>query len=67
VLSGDLLDRFGQVSDGRQDRGRAHPVAIVLTLCAAAVVAGMASFTAIAAGPPTCRLRCWPHSINAGA
>jgi hypothetical protein len=44
----DLLQRFAQVSDGRRDQGRIHPVAVVLTLCAAAVVAGMASFTAIA-------------------
>ena len=33
---------------GRRDQGRVHPVAVVLALCAAAVVAGMASFTAIA-------------------
>jgi predicted transposase YbfD/YdcC len=44
----DLLQRFARVSDGRRDQGRVHPVAVVLTLCAAAVVAGMASFTAIA-------------------
>jgi len=44
----DLLQRFARVSDGRRDQGRIHPVAVVLTLCAAAVVAGMASFTAIA-------------------
>lgn len=44
----DLLHRFAMVSDGRQDQGRVHPVAVVLALCAAAVVAGMASFTAIA-------------------
>jgi predicted transposase YbfD/YdcC len=44
----DLLVRFAEVSDGRCDQGRVHPVAVVLALCAAAVVAGMASFTAIA-------------------
>jgi predicted transposase YbfD/YdcC len=44
----ELLRRFARVSDGRRDQGRVHPVAVVLTLCAAAVVAGMASFTAIA-------------------
>jgi predicted transposase YbfD/YdcC len=44
----ELLVRFGEVSDGRSDQGRVHPVAVVLTLCAAAVVAGMGSFTAIA-------------------
>jgi len=32
----------------RSDQGRDHPVAVVLTLCAAAVLAGMRSFTAIA-------------------
>jgi len=47
-VCGDLLQRFAQVSDGRRDQGRIHPVAVVLALCAAAVVAGMASFTAIA-------------------
>ena len=44
----DLVQRFAVVSDGRRDQGRVHPVAVVLALCAAAVVAGMASFTAIA-------------------
>jgi len=47
-MCADLLQRFGRVSDGRRDQGRVHPVAVVLALCAAAVVAGMASFTAIA-------------------
>jgi predicted transposase YbfD/YdcC len=44
----DLLDRFVAVSDGRSQQAREHPVAAVLTLAAAAVVAGMQSFTAIA-------------------
>lgn len=48
ALVPDLLQRFAAVSDGRCDQGRIHPVAAVLTLCAAAVVAGMSSFTAIA-------------------
>ena len=48
VQGPDLLRRFAQVSDGRSDQGRDHPVAVVLTLCAAAVLAGMRSFTAIA-------------------
>jgi len=47
-LGSDLLKRFAHVSDGRSDQGRVHPVAVVLVLCAAAVVAGMCSFTAIA-------------------
>ena len=42
------MKRFAAVSDGRSDQGRDHPVAAVLTLCAAAVLAGMRSFTAIA-------------------
>ena len=44
----DLLRRFAGLSDGRSEQGRDHPVAVVLTLCAAAVLAGMRSFTAIA-------------------
>lgn len=48
VACADLLQRFAAVSDGRRDQGRVHPVAVVLALCAAAVVAGMCSFTAIA-------------------
>lgn len=48
VMCPDLLLRFAAVSDGRGDQGRVHPVAVVLALCAAAVVAGMGSFTAIA-------------------
>src|SRR3954452_4584344 len=47
-VGADLLQRFARESDGRRDQGRVHPVAVVLALCAAAVVAGMASFTAIA-------------------
>jgi DDE family transposase len=48
VMCPDLLQRFAEVSDGRSEQGRVHPVAVVLALCAAAVVAGMTSFTAIA-------------------
>ena len=44
----ELLRRFAAVSDGRSEQGRDHPVAVVLTLCAAAVLGGMRSFTAIA-------------------
>jgi predicted transposase YbfD/YdcC len=44
----DLLDRFMVVSDGRSQQAREHPVAAALTLAAAAVLAGMRSFTAIA-------------------
>ena len=44
----DLLQRFVGVSDGRTDQGRDHPVAVVLVWCAAAVLGGMGSFTAIA-------------------
>ena len=44
----DLLELLGGVDDGRRGRGRDHPVAAVLALAAAAVVAGSRSFTAIA-------------------
>ena len=61
VMCPDLLRRFAEVSDGRCDQGRVHPVAVVLALCAAAVVAGMGSFTAIAGwaeiGRASCRER----------
>jgi len=43
----DLLELFAQVSDGRSGQGRDHPVAVVLALAAAAVVAGMRGYTAI--------------------
>jgi predicted transposase YbfD/YdcC len=46
--SDDLLELFGSVSDGRSGQGRDHPVAAVLALAAAAVVAGMKGYTAIA-------------------
>jgi predicted transposase YbfD/YdcC len=42
-----LLELLGGVSDGRSDRGRDHPVSVVLALAAAAVVAGMSGYTAI--------------------
>jgi predicted transposase YbfD/YdcC len=44
----DLLELLAGVSDGRPGQGRDHPVAAVLALSAAAVVAGSRSFTAIA-------------------
>jgi predicted transposase YbfD/YdcC len=43
----DLLGLFAKVSDGRAGQGRDHPVAAVLALAAAAVVAGMKGYTAI--------------------
>jgi predicted transposase YbfD/YdcC len=43
----DLLKLFAGVSDGRMGPGRDHPVAAVLALAAAAVVAGMKGYTAI--------------------
>ena len=43
-----LLELFGGVSDGRSGQGRDHPVRAVLALSAAAVVAGMRGYTAIA-------------------
>jgi predicted transposase YbfD/YdcC len=43
----DLLGLLGGVPDGRSGQGRDHPVAAVLALAAAAVVAGMKGYTAI--------------------
>jgi predicted transposase YbfD/YdcC len=43
----DLLELFAGVSDGRVGPGIDHPVAAVLALAAAAVVAGMRGYTAI--------------------
>jgi predicted transposase YbfD/YdcC len=43
----DLLGLFGGISDGRVGPGRDHPVAAVLALAAAAVVAGMKGYAAI--------------------
>jgi DDE_Tnp_1-associated len=44
----DLLELLAGVTGGRPGQGRDHPVAAVLALAAAAVVAGSRSFTAIA-------------------
>lgn len=46
-VCGDLLELLSGVSGGRSDQGRDHPVAVVLALAAAAVVAGMRGYTAI--------------------
>jgi predicted transposase YbfD/YdcC len=43
----DLMELFAGVADGRVGPGRDHPVAAVLALAAAAVVAGMKGYTAI--------------------
>ena len=43
----DLLELFARVPDGRVGQGRDHPVAAVLALAAAAVVARMKGYTAI--------------------
>lgn len=45
---GDLLELLRTVTDGRCDQGRDHPVAAVLALAAAATVAGMTGYRAIA-------------------
>lgn len=45
---GDLLELLAGVSDGRSSQGRDHPAAVVLTLVAAATVAGMTGYTAMA-------------------
>lgn len=44
----DLVDHFGVIEDFRQRAWVTHPLAAVLTLCAAAVVAGMRGYPAIA-------------------
>jgi predicted transposase YbfD/YdcC len=44
----DLLELLVGISDGRTGQGRDHPVAAVLALAAAATVAGMRGYTAIA-------------------
>ena len=46
-IDDDLLELFGSVLDGLPGQGRDHPVAAVLALAAAAVVAGMKGYTAI--------------------
>ena len=43
----DLLELFAAVPDGRSGQGRDHPAMAVLSLAAAAVVAGMKGYTAI--------------------
>ncbi|HWH00961.1 MAG TPA: hypothetical protein VNV66_16975 [Pilimelia sp.] len=54
----DLLDLLAAVSDGRSSQGRDHPAAVVLALVAAATVAGMSGYTAMAGGWLTCRSPC---------
>lgn len=44
----ELLMLLAEVSDGRSDQGRDHPVAAVLALATAATVAGMTGYSAIA-------------------
>jgi predicted transposase YbfD/YdcC len=44
----DLVDHFGVIEDFRQQAWVTHPLAAVLTLCSAAVVAGMRGYVAIA-------------------
>ncbi|WP_249715171.1 ISAs1 family transposase [Rhizomonospora bruguierae] len=44
----DLLELLVGVSDGRSSQGRDHPAAVVLALAAAATVAGMTGYTAMA-------------------
>ncbi|HEV2930039.1 MAG TPA: ISAs1 family transposase [Propionibacteriaceae bacterium] len=44
----DLLELLAEVPDGRSSQGRDHPAVVVLALAAAATVAGMKGYTAIA-------------------
>jgi predicted transposase YbfD/YdcC len=48
LACGDLLELLRTVTDGRCDQGRDHPAAAVLALAAAATVAGMKGYRAIA-------------------
>jgi hypothetical protein len=48
VVCRDLLGSLAGVTDERPGQGRDHPVAAMLALAAAAVVAGSGSFSAIA-------------------
>jgi DDE_Tnp_1-associated len=70
-VRGDLLGVFAGVSDGRAGPGRDHPVAAVLALAAAAVVAGMKGYTAIsgwvAGVPPAILAGLYPRSGAAPA
>jgi hypothetical protein len=45
---GDLLELLAGASDGRSSQGLDHPAAVVLALVAAATVAGLAGYTAMA-------------------
>jgi predicted transposase YbfD/YdcC len=47
-VCGGLLELLRTVTDGRGDQGRDHPAAVVLALAAAATVAGMTGYRAIA-------------------
>lgn len=62
LMCPELLRLLRQVSDGRHDQGRIHPVAVVLALCAAAVVAGMGSLPAIAGWVADVPGELWPGS-----
>jgi predicted transposase YbfD/YdcC len=69
----DLLKLFSSVPDGRSGQGRDHPVAAVLALAAAAVVAGMKGYTAIAGwvkdvpAPPPSKATIWRVVTDADA
>jgi hypothetical protein len=55
-----LLDPLAQVPDPRKRRGRRHPLAGLLAVGIAAVIAGSRSFAAIGGGPPMPGAASWP-------
>ena len=56
-----LLDYLAQLADPRHHRGRRHPLAGVLGVAVAAVLAGARSLAAIGDGPRMRPRRCWPR------
>ena len=55
------LDYLAQLADPRHHRGRRHPLAGVLGVAVAAMLAGARSLAAMASGPRMCPGRCWPR------
>jgi hypothetical protein len=55
-----LLERLASIPDPRDRRGRRHALVSVLSLAAAAVLAGARSLTASPSGPLTGPSRSWP-------
>jgi hypothetical protein len=60
-----LLDDLTQIADPRHRRGRRHPLATVLAVAVAAVLAGAKSLAAIGEWAADAPGRSWPHSGRA--